>query len=49
MNIDAYPIVLDYKKIRTEDDILEIIVKLAPAYSGYDLFNITNGRLWKLQ
>ena len=40
---------LDYKRIKTEDDILEIVIKLSPAYSGFDLIHITNGRLWKLE
>lgn len=49
MNIDAYPIILDYTRIKNEDDILEILVKLAPAYSGYELYHITTERLRKLQ
>ena len=48
VNIDAYPIILDYTRIKNEDDILEILIKLSPGYSGYELYHITNGRLRRL-
>jgi len=48
-NIDAYPIILDYKRIKNEDDLLELIVKLAPGYQGYEMYKISADRLRKLE
>lgn len=44
-NIDAYPIVLDFQKISSEEELLETINGIMPAYSGIEFYSMCPDRL----
>jgi malic enzyme len=44
-NIDAYPIVIDYTKIKSEEELLETINAITPAYSAVEFFKMCPDRL----
>lgn len=43
-NIDAFPLVLDYKLINDEDDLIDMVITLSPTYSGFELYRISEDR-----
>lgn len=47
-NIDAYPMVFDYRTTHNEFDLAETIINVAPAYAAIELYNIEVERLKKL-
>jgi malic enzyme len=44
-NIDAYPIVIDYTKIKNEEELLETINALMPGFSAIEFFQVCPDRL----
>jgi malic enzyme len=44
-NIDAYPIVIDYTKIKSEEELLETINAIMPAFSAVEFFRVCPERL----
>lgn len=40
-NVDCYPLVLDYTRVKTEDDILDVIVHICPAFHGFELYKVS--------
>lgn len=44
-NIDAYPIVIDYTKIKSEEELLETINAIMPAFSAVEFFQMCPDRL----
>ncbi|MCQ2815707.1 MAG: hypothetical protein MJ252_00425 [archaeon] len=47
-NVDAYPILLDYAKIKDAETLVEVVNAISPSYSGVEFFMIEQERAKKI-